>query len=63
MNVPDPTATDAGRPARPVTVRHHIGGEWTEPLGGGTYPDHDPWTGSVMATVAAGDAEDARRAV
>ncbi|MDX2939384.1 aldehyde dehydrogenase family protein [Streptomyces ipomoeae] len=63
MNVPDPTATDAGRPDLPVTVRHHIGGEWTEPLGGGTYPDHDPWTGFVMATVAAGDADDARRAV
>ncbi|MEH0577980.1 aldehyde dehydrogenase family protein [Streptomyces sp. B21-108] len=63
MNVPDPTATAAHRPGTPITVRHYIAGEWTEPLGGGTYPDHDPWTGTVLATVAAGDAEDTSRAV
>ncbi|WP_261801605.1 aldehyde dehydrogenase family protein [Streptomyces sp. ISID311] len=63
MNVPDPAATDAHRPGTPITVHHHIGGEWTEPLSGATYPDCDPWTGSVLATVAAGDAEDTVRAV
>ncbi|MEV4314026.1 aldehyde dehydrogenase family protein [Actinocrispum sp. NPDC049592] len=46
-----------------LRVRHHIGGEWTEPVKGGSYPDHSPWTGEVLATVAAGDAEDARLAV
>ncbi|MGW1269662.1 aldehyde dehydrogenase family protein [Streptomyces sp. NPDC002491] len=63
MNDPRPAAPEAHRPDAPITVRHHIGGEWTEPPGGETFADHDPWTGAVMATVAAGDAEDARRAV
>jgi acyl-CoA reductase-like NAD-dependent aldehyde dehydrogenase len=44
-------------------VRHHIGGDWAEPVNGGTYPDLNPWTGEVLATVAAGDADDARNAV
>ncbi|MET8979968.1 aldehyde dehydrogenase family protein [Streptomyces sp. NPDC004539] len=63
MNDPGPETAAAHRPDTPMTVRHHIGGEWTASLGGGTFPDHDPWTGAVMATAAAGDAEDARRAV
>ncbi|WP_309500418.1 aldehyde dehydrogenase family protein [Streptomyces shenzhenensis] len=63
MNVLDPAAGKAPGPASPIRVDHYIAGEWTEPLSGATYPDHDPWTGTVLATVAAGDAEDTRRAV
>ncbi|WP_433532317.1 aldehyde dehydrogenase family protein [Micromonospora sp. CA-263727] len=44
-------------------VRHFIGGRWTDAANGGEYPNHDPWSGAVLATVAAGDAEDARRAI
>ena len=42
--------------------RQYIGGEWVA-ADGGTFEDHDPFTGDVFATVAAGDADDARRAV
>jgi acyl-CoA reductase-like NAD-dependent aldehyde dehydrogenase len=41
----------------------HIGGEWTEATGGGTFEDTDPFTGDVVATVPAGTREDARRAI
>ena len=42
--------------------RQYIGGEWVA-ADGGTYADNDPFTGDVFATVAAGGADDARRAV
>jgi acyl-CoA reductase-like NAD-dependent aldehyde dehydrogenase len=46
------------------TVRGlHIGGDWLEPSGGGSFDDMDPFTGDVVATVPAGTREDARRAV
>jgi len=51
-----------GRPTV-ATVQHHIGGRWLDSVNGRRYPDHDPWTGDVIATVAAGDADDARHAV
>jgi acyl-CoA reductase-like NAD-dependent aldehyde dehydrogenase len=41
----------------------HIGGEWTEPSGGETFEDLDPFTDEVVATIPAGTREDARRAV
>jgi acyl-CoA reductase-like NAD-dependent aldehyde dehydrogenase len=41
----------------------HIGGEWTDATGGGTFEDTDPFTGDVVATVPAGTREDARRAI
>jgi acyl-CoA reductase-like NAD-dependent aldehyde dehydrogenase len=44
-------------------VLHYIDGRFTHPAAGGEYPNHNPWTGGVMSTVAAGDAEDARRAI
>lgn len=44
-------------------VRHFIDGQWSDPANGGSYPDRNPWTGQVLATAAAGDAEDARRAI
>src|SRR5579884_2462605 len=43
--------------------RHFIGGEWTDAADGATFEDRDPFTGETVATVAAGGAEDARRAV
>jgi acyl-CoA reductase-like NAD-dependent aldehyde dehydrogenase len=46
------------------TVRGlHIGGEWTDATGGGTFEDTDPFTGDVVASVPAGTREDARRAI
>ena len=43
--------------------QHYIGGNWTGASGGATYEDLDPWSGEVVAEVAAGTREDARRAV
>ncbi|HWS36304.1 MAG TPA: aldehyde dehydrogenase family protein [Actinoplanes sp.] len=45
-----------------MDVLHHIGGGWTGAASGRTYDKHDPWTGAVIARVAAGDADDARAA-
>ncbi|MEV0390147.1 aldehyde dehydrogenase family protein [Nonomuraea sp. NPDC050643] len=44
-------------------VRHFIGGDWVEAGSGRTYPNRSPWSGEVLGEVAAGDAEDAERAV
>ena len=41
----------------------HIGGEWTDATGGGTFEDTDPFTGDVVASIPAGTREDARRAI
>jgi acyl-CoA reductase-like NAD-dependent aldehyde dehydrogenase len=43
--------------------RHFIGGDWSEASGGATFEDLDPYSGQVVAKVAAGTREDARRAV
>lgn len=43
--------------------RHFIGGDWTGASGGATFEDLDPYSGQVVAKVAAGTREDARRAV
>ena len=43
--------------------RQFIGGEWTGASGGATFEDLDPWSGEVVAKVAAGTGEDARRAI
>jgi acyl-CoA reductase-like NAD-dependent aldehyde dehydrogenase len=51
------------RDEAPVTVRHYIGGQWCDSLSGGTYPQHNPWTGALLARVTAGTADDARRAI
>jgi len=40
-----------------------IGGAWTDAEGGATFEDGDPFTGEIVATVPAGGAADARRAV
>ncbi|HEY7398839.1 MAG TPA: aldehyde dehydrogenase family protein [Gaiellaceae bacterium] len=44
-------------------LRHYVAGEWTPTAGGATFDDHDPFTGTVVARVAAGARDDARRAV
>jgi acyl-CoA reductase-like NAD-dependent aldehyde dehydrogenase len=43
--------------------RQFIGGSWTDASSGATYEDADPYTGDVVATVAAGGVEDATRAI
>ncbi|MFD0474092.1 aldehyde dehydrogenase family protein [Nonomuraea thailandensis] len=48
---------------RKSRIGHFIGGEWVAAGSGRTYPDHSPWSGEVLAEVAAGDADDAQRAI
>jgi phenylacetaldehyde dehydrogenase len=51
---------------RAFLAREHkllIGGEWVAAADGGTMPSHDPATGDLLATFAAGGAEDVDRAV
>jgi acyl-CoA reductase-like NAD-dependent aldehyde dehydrogenase len=43
--------------------RQFIAGQWVDAAGGGAFEDLNPYTGEVVATVAAGAREDARRAV
>jgi acyl-CoA reductase-like NAD-dependent aldehyde dehydrogenase len=43
--------------------RHFIGGDWVDSADGRRFEDSDPFTGEVVAQVAAGGREDARRAV
>jgi len=43
--------------------RQFIGGEWVDAADGGTFEDLDPYTGDVVAHVAAADEEDAELAV
>jgi acyl-CoA reductase-like NAD-dependent aldehyde dehydrogenase len=45
------------------TVDLFIGGSWVPAVSGRRFDDLDPWSRSVFASVASGDAEDARRAV
>ncbi|MGW2149914.1 aldehyde dehydrogenase family protein [Nonomuraea bangladeshensis] len=53
----------AGSDWRKSRFGHFIGGEWVAAGSGRTYPDHSPWSGEVLAEVAAGDAEDAQAAI
>ncbi|GAA2616393.1 aldehyde dehydrogenase family protein [Paractinoplanes durhamensis] len=46
-----------------ITVLHHIGGERVASINGRRHPDHDPWSRTVLAEVASGDAEDTRVAI
>jgi len=43
--------------------QHFVGGAWSDAAGGKTYEDRDPFTGDVVATVAAGGPEDAAAAI
>lgn len=43
--------------------RMFIGGEWVDSRLGATFETTNPWTGEVLATVAAGDPEDTREAI
>ena len=45
------------------TLRHHIGGEWVESETGKTFAATNPATGAVIAHLAKGTREDARRAI
>ncbi|MDH2416302.1 aldehyde dehydrogenase family protein [Nocardioides sp. CER19] len=44
-------------------VRQHIGGHWADSRNGRTFESLDPWSGDVVATVAAGDQDDTRAAI
>jgi len=54
-------ATSEATKAREAQL--YIGGEWTDTAGGNTFEDRDPYSGDVVANVAAGEREDAKRAV
>jgi acyl-CoA reductase-like NAD-dependent aldehyde dehydrogenase len=41
----------------------YIGGDWVDSVGGATFDDLDPFNGDVVARVAAGTREDAKRAI
>jgi acyl-CoA reductase-like NAD-dependent aldehyde dehydrogenase len=56
-------AVPAPVPSAPPSVRHYLDGAWQPSVSGSEYTTHNPWTGAALTTVAAGDAEDARRAV
>jgi acyl-CoA reductase-like NAD-dependent aldehyde dehydrogenase len=45
------------------TYRHFIAGEWVDAADGATFDDLNPYTGEVVASVAAGGRADASRAV
>ena len=45
------------------TYQLFIGGEWVDGAGGDYFDDVDPFTGDVFARIAAGEPDDARRAV
>ncbi|XVQ89346.1 aldehyde dehydrogenase family protein [Microbispora siamensis] len=53
----------AGNGWRTARLGHFIGGDWVAAGSGRTYVDHSPWSGAALCEVAAGDAEDARRAI
>jgi aminomuconate-semialdehyde/2-hydroxymuconate-6-semialdehyde dehydrogenase len=46
-----------------ATIDHLIGDEWLPSASGERFESHDPHDGSLLASVAAGGAEDARRAI
>jgi acyl-CoA reductase-like NAD-dependent aldehyde dehydrogenase len=43
--------------------RLHIGGDWVDATDGESFENRDPYTGDVVALVASGGREDARRAI
>jgi acyl-CoA reductase-like NAD-dependent aldehyde dehydrogenase len=45
------------------SYRQFIGGDWVDAASGGTFDDHSPYTGEVLAKVAAGTRDDARHAI
>ena len=44
-------------------LQQYIRGQWVDSAAGQVFESRSPWTGEVIATVPAGDAEDARLAV
>jgi acyl-CoA reductase-like NAD-dependent aldehyde dehydrogenase len=44
-------------------LHHFVAGEWRPAAGGATFEDYDPFSGEVVARVAAGTRDDARDAV
>ncbi|MGW0810946.1 aldehyde dehydrogenase family protein [Nonomuraea sp. NPDC002799] len=56
-------AEPTGSGWRKPRVGHFIGGDWRESVSGRSYPNRSPWSGETLGEVAAGDGEDADRAV
>ncbi|NVI90764.1 aldehyde dehydrogenase family protein [Actinomadura sp. BRA 177] len=48
---------------RKPRVGHFIGGDWVDSASGRSYLNRSPWSGETLSEVAAGDIEDADRAV
>ena len=44
-------------------LRMYVDGKWVDALNGRTFPDFNPWDDGVVATVPAGDADDAVEAI
>ena len=47
----------------PKRLRHYIDGKWCDSISGREYESLSPWDGAVIASAAAGDGDDARRAI
>ena len=47
----------------PRRLRHYIDGQWCDSISGREYESLSPWDGAVIASAAAGDGDDARRAI
>jgi acyl-CoA reductase-like NAD-dependent aldehyde dehydrogenase len=45
------------------SLQHFVGGEWADSSAGATFDDLDPFNGDLVARVAAGSRDDARRAI
>src|ERR671918_200118 len=56
-------AVDTQSRAEVRHYRNYIGGEWVDAAAGGTFDVINPATEETIATVPAGDREDARRAI
>ena len=58
------TLSAAAQPSREAPrYQLFVGGQWRDAVNGREYDSLSPWDGSVIATAAAGDAQDARLAI
>ncbi|MGW0594774.1 aldehyde dehydrogenase family protein [Streptosporangium sp. NPDC002607] len=56
-------AIRAASGCRKARVEHFVGGDWAPAGSGRWYPNRSPWSGEVLGEIAAGDGEDAHRAI
>ena len=55
--------SDMGSVVQVPHIRHYINGVWSDAFNGRVYENRSAWSGETISTVAAGDADDARRAI